>query len=161
MIKIRQLNYPDPKIVVSINNLLPQLAKSLDEPTQLDLEEGLKQKNFHLFLAEDEKSGEIVGMGVIFFLWRPQGWMGEIHTLVVDQHHRRQGFGAILMETLLTAARKFAQKTQKDLSISLTSRPSRKEANNLYKKLGFELISKASGPNGTNLYKILINPRLE
>lgn len=158
MIKIYELTSSDPKVIDAINNLLHQLSQSASDTTAEFLEEGLKQKNFFIFLAEDDKINEIIGMGIIFFVWRPEGWMGQIHSLVVDQKRRGHGIGRLLIKVLLKTARDFAQKTGDGIIISLTSKPIRVEANNLYQKLGFELVSQASEPNGTNLYKILIKP---
>jgi len=145
----------------AINRLLPHLSLTAPPITLEELHQGLRQSNFYLFVAEDDTKGHdenLVGMALIYFIWRPEGWTGSIHCVVVDEEYRGQHIGQILIEKLIQTAKEFAQTIQKKFKVYLTSRPSRVVANSMYQKLGFRLVAKADDEWGTNLYKIVIMP---
>lgn len=145
----------------AINRLLPHLSSTALPITLDELEQGLQQPNFYLFVVEDstkDHDENLVGMALIYFIWRPEGWIGSIHCVVVDEEYRGQHIGQMLTEKLIQTAKEFAQTTHKKFKVYLTSRPSRITANSMYQKLGFRLVAKADGEWGTNLYKIVIMP---
>lgn len=86
-LRISQLRKATPDIVESINRLLPQLSSKGVSFTTEELELGLRQSNFRLYVAQDPQDS-IIGMGIIFFIWRPEGWMSEIHSVVVSDIYR-------------------------------------------------------------------------
>lgn len=106
-----------------------------------------------------QKPDDLVGMGLIIFMWRPEGYLAEIHSLVVDEEYREQGIGGKLIEKLLEVAKERAKYLGQKIPIYLTSRPSRRVANKLYQRHNFRLIAKARGEDGTNLYKVVISPQ--
>ena len=130
-VKCARLTRGDKKTVTELNLLLQQLSSSSHPMTMPLLRVILKNKNFYLAVLRDDK--KIVGMGSILMWHAPTGLRSRIEDVVVDESYRGRGFGALLTEHLIVAAKKAKAK-----DIELSSRPSRIPANALYKKLGFE-----------------------
>ncbi len=166
MISIERLYFTDfdyEETVNKINNLMLQLSSRARPILSREPKSASLCNNYHLFAAKNnldksKKPSEVVGLALIFFCWRLDGWKGEIHDLVVDEKYRRRGIGDKLMEKLLETALEKARLLNQKIPIYLTSKPSREAANRLYLKHGFKLIAKAHGKNGTNLYELKIAP---
>jgi len=145
-----------------INKLLTQLSSNAIPIDGEDFALNIFKWNsfFYLAIDSDDAGGgpKIVGMALIFFQYRPEGWLGEIHSVVVDNAYRGQGLGKQLTQKLLDKAKEFSGCHQKKITLELTSSPKRVAANALYLKLGFELVAAATGEHGTNLYKKVIEP---
>jgi len=160
MIEIKRLTEDDANYFGAVNRLLKQLSEKAPEISKSDLRYAAMQTHTYLFLAIDtEKSGDdsVVGMALIFFSWRPEGWLGEIHSVVVDSAYRGRGIGNMLTQELLKTAQDRAKEMKRPIALYLTSNPKREAANKMYQKHGFELVAAAIG-HGTNLYKLVIAP---
>lgn len=147
--------------VEKINRLFAQQSPGSKDRTITmdDLKQALGNPLFYLFVASDsEQPDDYVGMATIFFQRNIARWIGEIHDVVVDEHARERGIGEKLARELLDTAQKFCGKRNTEMTLYLTSRPSRIAANSLYMKLGFVLVAQSYGQWGTNLYKIIVGP---
>lgn len=158
---IRQLTLDDnlAEAVQAINPLLLQLSAKAEPITKEHLKFGLGQRNYFLLVAKDCSAEKPVwaGMGLIYFSWRPEGWIGWIHSVVVDHEYRGKGIGKMLVQELIKIAEDFAsQVIRQNVKVYLTSRPSRVEANAIYKRLNFRQVAVANTDetDGTNLYAI-------
>jgi ribosomal protein S18 acetylase RimI-like enzyme len=104
----------------------------------------------------------VVGMASIFYTHTLSGTIAEIHDVVVDPVCRGEGIGLRLVEGLIADVQRYANDIGTDITISLTSKPSRVVANKLYRKLGFTLTARHLRKNkesfGTNLYRKTITP---
>lgn len=169
-IKIEEVGYGEYGYLVRMNHLLRQLSENAKLISWEDFLAMVgSQKNFFFFAAKDNSMpypDDMVGMAVIFFIQRPEGWLGEIHSVVVDKLYRGRGIGDLLTLKLLETAEKMARDTGKSITLYLTSNPvKRVEANKMYLKHGFELVAEAVVDKetgkviGTNLYKKLITPQ--
>ncbi|MDP1718870.1 MAG: GNAT family N-acetyltransferase [bacterium] len=145
-----------------INSLVKDLSKNAEPITVEELERGIKQPNFHLMAVwEDKTWPEIFGMAVIFFVWRPEGWTGQIHSVVVGKQHRGKGIGGMLMNALLQIAGDFSRLQNKKIKVELTSNPNnpdRAAAIKMYEKYGFKLVAQSVDEHGTNLYRLVVAP---
>ena len=72
----------------------------------------------------------------------PTGRKAWIEDVVVDQNYRGKGYGKVMIEKVIELCR-----NKGNVTLMLTSRPSRVAANQLYKSLGFET-------RETNVYKM-------
>ena len=72
----------------------------------------------------------------------PTGRKAWIEDVVVDQNYRGKGYGKVMIEKVIEQCR-----NRGNVTLMLTSRPSRVAANQLYKSLGFET-------KETNVYKM-------
>lgn len=158
--KLTQFFRADEEIVSGMNCLLAQLSENSQSIVLEDLNQALENPHFVVYLATDKVQDRhrIVGMALIFFQWRPSGWLAEIHDVVVDKDYRGQGLGNMLTERLLEAARFFMAERGQKVTVYLTSKPAREAANQMYQKHGFELVAEARSDKGTNLYKLVIAP---
>lgn len=135
---------------------------------------GQDEENFTVFIIrhaygpKETPEGEFIGMATIFFRHLLSGWVGEIHDVVVDEKYYRQGYGRMLTAKIFEYTKARAEKLNKPIKLSLTSKPKREAANAMYIAEGFELAAQAivnhdpcSGAKivkGTNLYTKTINP---
>ncbi len=152
----------------SINDFMPDLSKSAEPISAADLESILRQSNFHLifaiddsFIVDDSLVDRVVGMAVIFFTNRPEGWLGQIHSVVVDKNYRGQHIGSGLLKALLAEADLMAKRENKKIKVELTSNPNnadRATAIKMYEKYGFKLAALAVDQDGTNLYRLVVTP---
>lgn len=131
-----------------INNLLGHLSNKVRKLNREKINRVLRQENFFFLCAYcgSVKSGQLIGMGSIYFEETLTGFKGYIEDVVVHPDHRGQGVGRRLMEGLLALAKK-----KKADWIDLTSAPKRKAANILYRKLGFK-------KRRTNVYRLVLAP---
>lgn len=150
--------------VRAINRLIAKLSKNAQPIHDGELMTMVGQGNFYLFLAKDDTkitvSEAVAGMAVIFFVSRPEGWLGQIHSVVVDENYRGQHIGSMLMKALLEQAQRFADANGK-IKLELTSNPNnadRATAIKMYEKYGFKLVAQSVDENGTNLYRLAVAP---
>jgi len=97
----------------------------------------------HLFVLRSEdcggvagaagSAGAIVGCACLCVAHTPETVLGFVEAVVVASSFRGRGYGRLLMDAVVDAARSMGVS-----SLHLTSRPSRIAANALYKSMGFE-----------------------
>ena len=87
----------------------------------------------------DEK---IIGMVTLCIYQCPTGRKAWIEDVVVDQNYRGKGYGKVMIDKVIALCR-----NKGNMTLMLTSRPSRIVANQLYQSLGFE-------KRETNVYKM-------
>lgn len=86
----------------------------------------------HLFALMDGE--RVIGTASLCVYYSPTGQKASVEDVVVSSRYRGQGLGKLLLEHVIS----FARKELGDVDLHLTSRPERVEANSLYQKLGFE-----------------------
>lgn len=121
-----------PDIVAAISRLLPLLSKSAVPPSQAQVAEIVNSPVSTLFVAKDDRTGEIVGTLTLVVFRIPTGLRAWIEDVIVAEEARGQGCGEALSRAALEAALVVGART-----VELTSRPSREAANRLYRKIGF------------------------
>ena len=146
----------DVNIIDDIVDLLDELTFNTMTFEKGDLRRTFENPNFVLFVARC--GHKVVGMGTVFYIDKFSGLSAEIHDIVLQKNYREQGIGKKIIEALVENVQNHSRRTQKNINLSLTSRPSREVANSLYIKLGFRLAARAVGKKGTNLYKMDIAP---
>lgn len=126
---------------------------------QTQLEQLLKNPLFRIVIVRDTRKAypeSVVGMASIIYQHKLGATVAEIHDVVVDPACRGEGLGERLVHALIVDATRYTQKLGHNITLSLTSKPSRVAANALYVKLGFALVATAHGESGTNLYRMII-----
>ena len=121
-----------PEVVSAISALLPLLSKSAVPPTQGQIAEIVDSPVSTLFIAKDDRTGEIFGTLTLVVFRIPSGVRAWIEDVIVAEEARGQGCGEALNRAALEAARVAGART-----VELTSRPSRESANRLYRRIGF------------------------
>jgi ribosomal protein S18 acetylase RimI-like enzyme len=149
--------------IKDIHRLLPQLSPTCQLPSEETVANHVLDPQINLVLLQPAHRRTAEAMGFIYFQWRPEGWKSEIHTMVVDQEFRRQGFGETVLLHLLELAKNHADMFGR-FSVELTCRPDRRSANAMYIKHGFQLTTPATvapdgGHWGTNHYRKQIESR--
>lgn len=140
MLSIEQIKAINPKLILAIQRLFPQLTNTSPIPDEAALLEIINSEASSLWIAKNE-SGQIIGMLCLAIYQTPSGVHAWIEDVVVDQKARRQGAAAQMTKSAIEFAFQHGAK-----AVNLTSRPERQAANQLYQSLGFELVS-------TNLYR--------
>ena len=162
MIVVQRLALAHSHYLDAINRLLPQLSQSALPIGYNALVSLLSDSNTLVFAAVDDTRpapDNLAGTATLFFQERIEGTLAEVHSVVVDNNYRGQGIGDLLTKAMIDAAKDYAARTGKKVSVYLTSNPKRVAANALYQKHGFELVATATSTlNGTNLYKLVITP---
>lgn len=130
--KIRKITKYSKKIDNAVCLLLPQLAPKKDH-SRSKLKVILKANSTNLFIAETADK-QIAAMLSLILYDIPTGRKAIIEDVVVDELHRGQGIGKLIMLHAID----FAKKSGAEY-VDLTSRPSRIAANRLYFDLGFIL----------------------
>lgn len=125
----------------------------------------LLDPSFDMVIVRDTRRlypENIVGMASICYAHTLGGTIAEIHDVVVDPSCRGEGLGERLMLALIAHAKRRAAERGENVTIALTSKPSRVAANKLYLKLGFTLTARHWRKNhvcmGTNLYRMTVTP---
>ena len=131
-VQIKICEVVDDDVVQAFEMLIPQLSKSNPPPSRSELEALVESEASTLFLAKLD--GRIVGSLTLAMFRIPTGVRAWIEDVVVDDSARGHGAG----EALNRAALDFA-KANGEITVDLTSRPSREAANRLYQRLGFTL----------------------
>jgi ribosomal protein S18 acetylase RimI-like enzyme len=114
----------------AVNRLLKQLSTHAAAIGKDDLEAIIACGASHLFLLE--YGGRIAGMATVCLYRCPTGMKAWIEDLVVDSGSRGHGLGLMLTEH----ASDFAENLG-NVTLMLTSRPSRLIANSMYRSAGF------------------------
>ena len=138
--RLIELTELKPGYLASINNLLSQLSDSVHTITEEELNSLLSSSQSHLYVLESD--GQFIGMTTLCLYQCPTGWKAWIEDVVVDQNYRGKGYGKVMIEKVIELCR-----NKGNVTLMLTSRPSRVAANQLYQSLGFET-------RETNVYKM-------
>ena len=129
-----------PDYLEAINRLIAQLSTSSHTFTEAELNSLIASPQSHLYALEyDEK---IIGMVTLYIYQCPTGRKAWIEDVVVDQNHRGKGYGKLMVRKAMEECQ-----NRGNVTLMLTSRPSRIVANQLYQSLGFE-------KRETNVYKM-------
>ena len=129
-----------PDYLEAINRLIAQLSTSSHTFTEAELNSLIASPQSHLYALEyDEK---IIGMVTLCIYQCPKGRKAWIEDVVVDQNHRGKGYGKLMLRKAMEECQ-----NRGNVTLMLTSRPSRIVANQLYQSLGFE-------KRETNVYKM-------
>ena len=129
-----------PDYLEAINRLIAQLSTSSHTFTEAELNSLIASPQSHLYALEyDEK---IIGMVTLCIYQCPTGRKACIEDVVVDQNHRGKGYGKLMVRKAMEECQ-----NRGNVTLMLTSRPSRIVANQLYQSLGFE-------KRETNVYKM-------
>lgn len=129
-----------PDYLEAINRLIAQLSTCSHTFTEAELNSLIASPQSHLYALEyDEK---IIGMVTLCIYQCPTGRKAWIEDVVVDQNHRGKGFGKLMVRKAMEECQ-----NRGNVTLMLTSRPSRIVANQLYQSLGFE-------KRETNVYKM-------
>ena len=124
----------------AVNRLISQLSTSSHIITEAELNSLIASSQSHLYALEyDEK---IIGMVTLCIYQCPSGRKACIEDVVVDQDYRGKGYGKVMIDKVIEQCR-----NKGNVTLMLTSRPSRVVANQLYQSLGFE-------NRETNVYKM-------
>ncbi len=138
--RLKELTEMQPGYLENINNLLSQLSDSVHTITEEELNTLLSSSQSHLYVLESD--GQFIGMTTLCLYQCPTGWKAWIEDVVVDQNHRGKGYGKLMVRKAMEEC-----KNRGNVTLMLTSRPSRIVANQLYQSLGFE-------KRETNVYKM-------
>ena len=138
--RLKELTEMQPGYLVSINNLLSQLSDSVHTITEEELNTLLSSSQSHLYVLESD--GQFIGMTTLCLYQCPTGWKAWIEDVVVDRNFRGKGYGKLMVRKAMEEC-----KNRGNVTLMLTSRPSRIVANQLYQSLGFE-------KRETNVYKM-------
>lgn len=138
--RLKELTEMQPGYLENINNLLSQLSDSVHTITEEELNTLLSSSQSHLYVLESD--GQFIGMTTLCLYQCPTGWKAWIEDVVVDQNHRGKGYGKLMVRKAMEEC-----KNRGNVTLILTSRPSRIVANQLYQSLGFE-------KRETNVYKM-------
>ncbi len=138
--RLKELTEMQPGYLENINNLLSQLSDSMHTITEEELNTLLSSSQSHLYVLESD--GQFIGMTTLCLYQCPTGWKAWIEDVVVDQNHRGKGYGKLMVRKAMEEC-----KNRGNVTLMLTSRPSRIVANQLYQSLGFE-------KRETNVYKM-------
>ena len=117
--------------VAAVNRLLRQLDGESPEFTRDNLETIAGSEASSLFLLSC--GGDIAGMASLCVYASPIGRKAWIEDVVVDSRFRGHSFGKFLVMHVLDSARRLG-----NITVMLTSRPSRIAANALYRSVGFD-----------------------
>ena len=129
-----------PDYLEAINRLIAQLSTSSHTFTEAELNSLIASPQSHLYALEyDEK---IIGMVTLCIYQCPTGRKAWIEDVVVDQNHRGKGYRKLMVRKAMEECQ-----NRGNVTLMLTSRPSRIVANQLYQSLGFE-------KRETNVYKM-------
>lgn len=125
--KISKFSMPD------LNKISEKLLINFSSTWELELfKNELKNKNSYYIAFKQENS--ILGFAGIL----KQYDEGHIMTINVDKNYRHLGIGSILLEKLITIAKKNKLK-----EVTLEVRASNIQAQKLYKKYSFEVVRNA------------------
>lgn len=116
-----------------IGLLLSQLSSTAQPVDRGTLSHTLEHSLLVLLRLVDGAHTEIVAMGLLSPLHGLSALRMHIDDVCVGARYRGKGYGKLVVETLLTHARKTSAR-----SADLTSNPTRVSANVLYQSLGFE-----------------------
>ncbi len=142
--KIEKLTDCTPQFMQALKQLMPQLTSESAIPESETIRAILNSGTTSIWIAIDDRH-DIVGMLSLVIYLTPTGKHAWIEDVVVDQKHRRMGYGVALTRRAIDFAHQQGAK-----AISLTSRSERQAANLLYRSMGFNL-------HETNLYRMKLS----
>ncbi len=128
--------------VADLLALMPELDPEIVFTADM-LQAAVADPSTHQFAAVED--GHIVGTASLCVSHSPTGRKGGIEDVVVSSAYRGRHIGRLLMEHILS----YARKNLAPILLHLTSRPFRESANRLYLAIGFH-------PYETNVYKLPI-----
>lgn len=138
--RLIELTELKPGCLENINNLLSQLSDSVHTISEEELNSLISSSQSRLFVMECDN--QFIGMVTLCLYQCPTGWKAWIEDVVVDQDYRGKGYGKVMVKKAMEECRRLG-----NVTLMLTSRPSRIVANQLYQSLGFE-------KRETNVYKM-------
>lgn len=141
-IYIERLKTFSADIVSAVNSLLAQLNPASEPLNDEHVKEIIETSSNYFLAARESVSHKIVGMLTLVVYRIPVWKKAWIEDLVVDKEYRGKGIATKLINHAIENA-----KTNRVLSLNLTSRPEKGNANKLYIKLGFK-------KRDTNVYRI-------
>ena len=97
------------------------------------LTKSLASASSHFFAIVDDDD-HIAGCATLCVYDSPTGQKASLEDVVVSSKYRGQGLGELLVQHVIS----FARRELENVDIHLTSRPHRVAANKLYQKLGFK-----------------------
>lgn len=142
---VEQIKDFTPQVAEDIRGLAKQIGDNFRPLPDEDVQLMLQLSAIYLLVARDVKTNQIVGMLTLVIYRIPYVKKSSLEDLVVDEQHRGQGIGKILLEKALAIARE-----QQVAYIDFTSRPRRIASNTLYEKAGFK-------KRDTNVYRLILN----
>lgn len=138
--KIVRLKLADKNSLGAVNRLLPQLSSAAEKLSMRQLVKITKDKNSVLVGVWDGK--DMIGMGLVVFIFTPRGLRARMEDVVVEERYRGRGVGKKLTNRLIEIAR-----ARKAMWLEFTSRIERQETNRFYQRLGFK-------KRDTNVYRL-------
>ena len=120
------------ELLEAFTRLMPQLKAGDELPNETYLAELIEFPG-SLLVTASLPDGNIVGAGVLAFVYAPSGIHARIEDVVVDEVFRRQGIGSAITQELLNLAEEAGV-----MYVALSSNPRREAANQLYQKMGFQ-----------------------
>ena len=129
--------------VADLLALMPELDATITF-TANQLQAAVADPSTHQFAVIED--GHIVGTACLCVGHSPTGRKGGIEDVVVSSAFRGRHMGRMLMEHIIS----YARKNLAPIQLHLTSRPFRESANRLYQAVGFR-------PYETNVYKYPID----
>jgi len=112
---------------------LSALIRNLNETvcvSRESLDNLIADGNSHFYVIKD--NDRIIACGCLCVFHQPFQTDATIESVVVSENHRGEGLGRMLVEYLITEAKRLGVN-----ELHLTSNPKRIAANELYVKLGF------------------------
>ena len=118
--------------VNDILDLMRELNSDLVVTPEM-LTKSLASASSHFFAIVDDDD-HIAGCATLCVYDSPTGQKASLEDVVVSSKYRGQGLGELLVQHVIS----FARRELENVDIHLTSRPHRVAANKLYQNLGFE-----------------------
>ena len=131
---VEMVQEADPKLLKSLNDLLPQLSKNAQAMTLEDLKQIVDSECSDLLVVRAADGGSILGALTLIHFRIPTGIRAWIEDVVVDASARGQGVGKALIQAAIDKSHDLGAKT-----LDLTSNPERESAHRLYEGAGFSM----------------------
>lgn len=144
---IKELTILSDSQVQDVLALMSELTSSVVVTPEM-LTNSLASASSHFFAIVDEDD-HIAGCATLCVYDSPTGQKASLEDVVVSSKYRGQGLGELLVQHVIS----FARRELRDVDIHLTSSPHRVAANKLYQKLGFE-------KRETNAYEMRVREEL-
>ena len=129
---IKELAILSDSQVQDVLALMSELTSSVVVTPEM-LSKSLASASSHFFAIVDADD-HIAGCATLCVYDSPTGQKASLEDVVVSSKYRGQGLGELLVQHVIS----FARRELENVDIHLTSRPHRVAANKLYQKLGFE-----------------------
>lgn len=89
----------------AISRLIVQVVPGFTGDLGANLGSVVQHPNSRLLVARHKPSQRIIGLAVLNFLPKAVGLEARLNDLVVDEAHRRQGYGSAIVDTAIQEAR--------------------------------------------------------